>query len=256
MNLKTDDKNIIFDVVPKSRNNKNKSEYSNIFISDENGPIDILTASSTRENLLLYSLISFYRKPNTLSEIIPIVKGETQKSLRIFEWLILTFAKENDTMIIIRDANKKLIKFVHIYQSYKNNLKSYHGEYFSLYKRTKEIRLNYTFQGKNDFIDITIAQLNLFRWMIEDCVLIFLQNNIRVLASYVYKSKKKLELIDDEIIIDTKIKGEIGKNNIELLMRWDNDNKLSDGELSDIEMNNNDGELNNIDLNNNNGNKK
>jgi hypothetical protein len=59
-------------------------------------------------------------------------------------------------------ANKQLV-----HKSYKNNLNAYHGKYFSIFKRTE--RINVEYNGK--VLNTTIAQLNFFRWIIENKIL-------------------------------------------------------------------------------------
>lgn len=117
-----------------------------------------------RDELLFESLKKFYEKNDgSLEKIAPIIDGKSKISLRIIDCFVTSFSKNNQ---ITCDTHNKHSTPIH--KSYKCNLNAYHGKYFSIFKRTQRINV---LCGENKILNTTIAQLNFFRWIIENKIL-------------------------------------------------------------------------------------
>ena len=139
--------------------------------------------------LLLESLIEYYSKNiNILTNII------TQKnilSLRILDWLVTNYSKKNNICYIIkkRDGN---INF-NIYLDYKNQLKAYSKRYFDPFCRRERILINIKdlsweildnnkYKPNNNYeLITTVGQLNFFKWFIENNVINYTIENIKLI---------------------------------------------------------------------------
>jgi hypothetical protein len=195
------------------KNNNSIIKYNELtFISyDTKQIIKIDQSPFTRSKLLIYSLSKFYKKPNTLNKIIPIIKKQSHISLRLIEWVVMKKAKPDGKYngLIFLINNKK---YVHVHQDYQKHLKSFSGEYFGIFKRSDIIKLKYG-KNKDDKIYTTVAQLNFFKWALEINLITFIENNFQKLASELYKSNKKSYL-------PTKITQNQDNNDIEITIEW------------------------------------
>ena len=149
--------------------------------------------------LLLESLIEYYSKNiNVLTNII------TQKntlSLRILDWLVTNYAKKHNIVYKINTISGETN--FNIYLDYKNQLKAYSKKYFDPFCRRERIIINTTdlswkvyendndnnenvkekeknYKNENQLIT-TVGQLNFFKWFIENKVLNFAIENIKVI---------------------------------------------------------------------------
>ena len=49
---------------------------------------------STQNNLLLNTLLKFYNKDDNLSKILSIINGQAKESLRLIDWFVTNYAKQ------------------------------------------------------------------------------------------------------------------------------------------------------------------
>lgn len=193
---------------------------ADIQIEINNSIFDFTKPPNSREELLLYSLINYFNTNKNLNKIIPIIKGESKISLRIIEWFVLIYSKNEQYLFPIFDSNvspPKLKGLVYVYDSYKNNLKSYHGDCFGIFKRSDIIKLKYG-NGENDYIDTTVAQLNFFKWILENEILPFIENNFKKLGKLLFKSNRKGKFKND--VINTKIISTTNNEIDEISINW------------------------------------
>ena len=177
-------------------------------------------ALDSRENLLLYSLLKFYKRHGNanLSSIIPIVKQDSHISLRIIEWVVTSFAKEKDIVFPIMSKNTNKVKgSVRIYDSYKKTLKAFGGKSFGIFKRSDLLLITYG-DGENDKIETTLGQLNFFRWALENNVINYIEKNFEYLAKQLYKSDRKYK--NTGVTLKTEIIKKEDDNNVELEVEW------------------------------------
>jgi hypothetical protein len=123
--------------------------------------------------LLLLSLRKFYAKGEYLQSILPIVGGRSEISLRLIDFFITNYAKKHKTSIV-RCADDGSVVHMNVFAAYRSQLKSYSKAHFDPFRRRDRLRFHYT---KEDFIDTTIGQLNLFRWILTNDILEYIASH-------------------------------------------------------------------------------
>ena len=71
----------------------------------------------SKEEVLLESLYEFYKNKNNLNKILPIVTFTSELSLRVLDYFVTNYSKNN----LINLGNKNNTKY-NVYQDYKNKL--------------------------------------------------------------------------------------------------------------------------------------
>lgn len=154
----------------------------------------------SKEEVLLESLYEFYKNHNNLNKILPIVTGTSELSLRVLDYFVTNYSKNNS----INLGNKNNTKY-NVYQDYKNKLKSYNKRFFDPFCRTnkKNITNKIAFKYEGDkYIVTTIGQLNFFRWAIRNKIIDYVINDLEKINNEMntYNIKKKIfKTKDDEI---------------------------------------------------------
>jgi len=132
-----------------------------------------LVKYNTQNDLLLNTLLDFYKRDDNLNRILKIITGETKISLRIVDWFATNYAKKNFTLYNIIDRNGEERRFK-VYQDYKLKLKAYSKKNFDPFCRWERISIPY----ENDtFIETTIGQLNFFKWTLENNIIKYIEDN-------------------------------------------------------------------------------
>ena len=137
--------------------------------------------------LLLLSLKDFYSNENNFSMLLSIINGESKISLRLIDWFITNYCKNNKDK-----TNDKNINI--IYQNYRAQLKAYKKIKFDPFRRRQRIMF---FFNDNEYMNTTIGQLNFFKWAIENKLLDYLSSRLEELENlmniYQKDVKKKKE---------------------------------------------------------------
>jgi hypothetical protein len=146
----------------------------------------------TQNNLLLTNLLEYYNKNNNLDNILPIINGESEISLRLIDWFVTNYAKKNFT--VYKKKNRDRFK---VYIDYKLKLKAYSKKRFDPFCRWDRINIPY----KNDtFIQTTLGQLNFFRWALENEIISYINENMNEIIKDMNKrnstSKKRKNKIE------------------------------------------------------------
>ena len=136
----------------------------------------------TQNDLLLINLRKFYTTEkdgrfdpdNNLDKMLRIIGGESKISLRIVDWFATNYAKKNDTMYNIIDANGQVERRFKVHISYKLNLKAYSKKRFDPFCRWDRINIPYK---QNSFVETTIGQLNFFKWALENRIIKYIEDN-------------------------------------------------------------------------------
>jgi len=77
-----------------------------------------------------------------------------------------------------------------IYSDYKLNLKGYHKKYFNMFdKKSKKIDITY----KDKYLQLSIAKLNIFRWLIKNKILDVVQENVEMYMEEYHEYRKKIQ---------------------------------------------------------------
>ena len=168
----------------------------------------------TGKTLLLSSISKYFKNnPKHLEHLKNIISGKSFISLRLIDWLLTHFAKNNNIQYWIDDDNKKIFKTLpdnikkaaslrkfNMYIDYRAQLKSFSKMYFDPFRRHE--RINYKISDK-EIIETTIGQLNLFRWFFKNYIYEYIVNNYteisKNMSSKNKNDKKTIEPIQQEI---------------------------------------------------------
>jgi hypothetical protein len=133
--------------------------------------------TSTQNELLLKNLLHFYNEDDNknLKIMMNIINGESRISLRIIDWFITNYSKLYYTVYPVILNNDEIMRFK-VHDQYKNKLKSFSKKRFDIFCRHQRISIVYD-KEKNLYLESTIAQLNCFKWVIENCILNFIEDN-------------------------------------------------------------------------------
>lgn len=141
-------------------------------VSEETTLLSGHTLIHSRKNLLFTSLCRFYDNPENMNTFLDVVQGETKVSLRLLDWLITNYSKNNNVCYIVNDAN------FNIYLNYKTQLKAYSKKQFDPFQRRERICFEVTYNDKKQQLVTTIGQLNFFRWAIQHKLIEYAMDNI------------------------------------------------------------------------------
>jgi hypothetical protein len=157
----------------------------------------------SQNDLLLHSLMNFFNNGENMEKMLRIVNGESRISLRIIDWFITNYSKQYYTIYEV--AGKNGNERFKVYNQYKLELKSFKKDKLDIFCRHKRISIIY--DKENDLsVETTIAQLNCFRWVIENRILDYIEEhfdeiledmNTRNSSNSSVKRRKGSETIDD-----------------------------------------------------------
>ena len=141
--------------------------------------------STSRGNLLMESLDTFFKKKENLNKILHIIQGDSKISLRVIDWFVTNYSKKYNTSYIINNLTQAILNdsdtyipnncrtFI-VYIDYKLQLKGYSKRQFDPFCRRSRINFYY---NEKDFFVTTIGQLNFFRWIINNNILDYVQKH-------------------------------------------------------------------------------
>ena len=153
-------------------------------------------SSSKKDNLLKEKLLTFFNKKR-LSIVADVLDKKTKYSLRIVEWFISNYAKRFNITYNVKNQP------FDVYNSYKNGqLKSFSKKQFDLFRRSKRFSIEISPERT---IETTVAQLNFFRWAIENGILQYVDENLEKIKKDMDASlktkKNKLVKTSQNIIV-------------------------------------------------------
>ncbi len=128
---------------------------------------------ATQNDLLLENLLKFYDENNNLERILPIINGESKTSLRLIDWFSTNYSKKYFTVYKLNKGTKKETRFK-VYLEYKLKLRAYSKKRFDPFCRWERINIPYK---KDSYIQTTLGQLNFFRWVLENKILDYIDQN-------------------------------------------------------------------------------
>ena len=159
------------------------------------------TTLHTQNELLMKSLMDFYKKKENIHKMMRIINGDSKISLRIVDWFVTNFAKKYYTVYNIDDG-KDAMRFK-IHNDYKLKLKAYSKRRFDVFCRWERITVPY---DTNNYIETTIGQLNFFKWAIENKIIEFIEENYSVIEgdmNHRNSTSKKRTTLDSTCSTDT-----------------------------------------------------
>ena len=138
----------------------------------------------------MISLSKFYAHKSNINKFLCIVepsllKQESKISLRLIDWFVTNYSKKNNT-IITKEKNNNIIHF-NVYLSYRSQLKAYSKQLFDPFRRRDRITF---FFDTNKSIDTTIGQLNMFRWIIQNEILDYINLNLEDIETDMIQTQK------------------------------------------------------------------
>jgi len=185
-----------------------------------------MNSYSTQNDLLLNTLLEFYKTDGHLDRMLDIINGNTKISLRIIDWFSTNYAKKDFTEY---QKNGRRFK---VYIDYKLKLKAYSKRRFDPFCRWDRISIPYK-EGSE--VQTTIGQLNFFKWAIENGVIDYVENNhelIEVDMNSRNSTSKKKHLIATGALENKKTRKKreelsvsasksIKKENVEIVVSFD-----------------------------------
>jgi len=138
---------------------------------------------SSQENILLKSLENFYKNNSYAKNIIPIVRGESIISMRLIDYFVTNYAKNNHINYNIKENNS--IVLFNVYSGYKSQLKAFNKKYFDPFSRGNRI----PFFFDDDCLITTIGQLNFFKWYIAKDLHSYILANYKIIDINLTKDK-------------------------------------------------------------------
>jgi hypothetical protein len=123
-----------------------------------------MTAYTKQNDLLLNNLTEFYKKDDYrhLKAMLSVLNGDSKISLRIIDWFVTNYAKQQYTVYTLSSG----LRFK-VYNVYKLKLKAYSKKRFDPFCRWQKIEFPYG----SKYVVTTIGQLNFFKWVIENEIL-------------------------------------------------------------------------------------
>lgn len=138
------------------------------------------------KELLLVSLGKFYSINNNMQQVLPIIQGTSEVSLRLLDWFVTNYSKKCSTIITREDQSNNVLHF-NVYLSYRSQLKAYSKQHFDPFRRRE--RITFVYQ-KDKSVETTIGQLNFFRWIVQNNILDYVISNIKVIEEDMILTQK------------------------------------------------------------------
>ena len=118
-----------------------------------------------KNDLLLMSLLKFYKKSQNMKTFHKYVSKNSPISLRVFDFLCTKYIKNKNVIYYIEKKGKQIPFNLSV--AYKAQLKAYSKLQFDPFKRHDRIEINCT-HCKGGKLVTTIGQLNFFKFAIEN----------------------------------------------------------------------------------------
>ena len=201
-------------------------ENSTLSLSNEykNSTINKFKLVSSKKDLLMKSLIIFFKQRDNLDQVIPIITGKSKISLRILDWFVTNYSKKNNIHYQIT-LNNKPKNFI-VYLDYKSQLKAYSKKAFDPFCRRE--RISFIDHDNNELIT-TVGQLNFFRWSIENEILNYIVENYDVIETDMNNSLRNLYKKKDNETNSRRKRTElsisatktVNKHNVSIVVQFD-----------------------------------
>lgn len=136
-----------------------------------------------KQELIVSSLQRFYASRSDIHEIVNMLQGTSDISLRVIDWFVTNYARTHSTAYMLNGQ-----EFL-VYRDYKSQLKAYSKKLFDPFCRRERIY----FQVPNHPAFLTtVAKLNFFRWAIEKEILPYIRQNQELIEKEMNQSMKEL----------------------------------------------------------------
>jgi hypothetical protein len=142
-----------------------------------------------KQELIISSLQKFYASRTDTTEILELLQGTSVISLRLIDWFVTNYAKQNTTSYILN--NQEFL----VYMNYKSQLKAYSKKLFDPFCRRE--RIMFQMPNHDPFLT-TVGKLNFFRWAIEKGVLDYIRLNLPKIEKEMNTNAREMQKIRKE----------------------------------------------------------
>jgi len=147
-----------------------------------------------KQELIVNSLQKFYAACEDKEEVMKLLEGTSDISLRLIDWFVTNYSKQHNISYILGGQ-----EFL-IYTNYKAQLKAYSKKLFDPFCRRE--RIMFQIEGYPMF-QTTVGKLNFFRWAIEKGVLNYIKLNIPRIEKAMNLSARELNTVRKAISAST-----------------------------------------------------
>lgn len=137
--------------------------------------------------LLLSSLTDFYDQKRHVEDLIEIIEGPSQISLRLIDWFITNYCKR------IKDTHPGYKQLKGIYQDYRSQLKAYKKLKFDPFRRRQRIIFKLDTEQSSS-INTTVGQLNFFKWAIDNGIIKYINENYESLEAAMNTHQRDMKM--------------------------------------------------------------
>jgi hypothetical protein len=137
-----------------------------------------------KQELIVNSLQRFYSAREDREEILKLLEGTSDISLRLIDWFVTNYAKQHNISYILN--NQEFL----VYTNYKSQLKAYSKKLFDPFCRRERIMFQITGQA---MFQTTVGKLNFFRWALEKGVLDYIKLNMQKIEAAMNASSRELQ---------------------------------------------------------------
>ncbi len=162
----------------------------------------------SKHDVLLQNLLKYYENDKYINELIPIIDGKSNISLRVLDWFVTNYAKKHNV-----SYNFNNILF-NVYNDYRLQLKAYNKKLFDPFCRRDRIKLKY----KDTLINTTVGQLNFFKWAINNKILSYVNDHLKeIISDMNITQKKNKQTTQNNASTDIEIKSKSEKEKRHLI---------------------------------------
>jgi hypothetical protein len=139
-----------------------------------------------KQELIVSSLQRFYAGRQDKEEVLKLLEGTSEISLRLIDWFVTNYAKQHNISYILN--NQEFL----VYTNYKSQLKAYSKKLFDPFCRRE--RIMFQIPGQPLF-QTTVGKLNFFRWALEKGVLDYIKMNFAKVEGAMNNNARELQKI-------------------------------------------------------------
>jgi len=146
-----------------------------------------------RQDLLLKSLLTFYKDPKHLKVIYEAINNKGCVSLRIIDFLCTNYSK---TQNVVYYNNKSPFN---LHLMYRSQLKAYSKVQFDPFRRHSRLTIPCNLSDTKK-LETTVAQLNFFKWAIDNKVIDYAHTNVKFIENEMTRLTKKKKTTEHLIV--------------------------------------------------------
>ena len=167
--------------------------------------------NNNQNNILLDKLLLYYNENNNMFELIKILNGDYNISLRLIDWFVTNYSKNKS--IIYKIDNKNF----NVYQNYKLMGKSFKKKKFDPFCRGDRIMLSH----ENYSFETTVGQLNFFKWLISNQIFNYILENKNFLENEMSNNIKNSKDSKNNNKLNVNTVKKVYNENVELIVSFD-----------------------------------